>query len=185
MNNNKNKILIIIVSIVLGLVLLIGGTYAIYTWAVQMDIDGEGHCFDVVYLKGKDIGSNEENKTLMVGKNYYDGLSTTVEVKLSDSCGIENGNGTLYLTTDTTTGSDLLSSNALKYQVIDGNTISSSGTINTTGKIEIANDINITKNDKAITVFVWIDGSYVTEDNYEEILASTYGGSISLEVESR
>ncbi len=182
---NKKKITITVVFILIGLMTLTGITYAVYTWAVALDIEGIGQCFDVVYLKGRDIGSNEESKTLMIGSNYYDGLSTTVDVKLLDTCSYESGIGTLYLTTDNTTSSELLSSNALKYQVIDGNTISLAGTINTTGKIELSSDITVTKNDKAITVFVWIDGNYVTDDNYEEILTSIYGGSISLEVESR
>lgn len=179
------KNIIIIASIILGITLIIGSTYAVYTWGVNLKIKGVGNCFDVVYVKGNDIGSNENKKTLMLGSSYTDGLSTTVEVKVKDNCNTIKGKGYLYLNTDSTTSSDLLTSGALKYQVIDGNNISSSGTITTTGKLKILDGFDITRNDKALIIYVWIDGEYVTNDNYTNIIASTYSGSVSMEVESR
>lgn len=182
----KKKILIIIAIVLLGTISITGITYAVYTWGLEFDITGQvSGCFDIVYKKGRDIGSNENSKELLTGGMYYDGLSTTVEAKLIDTCDAEKATGILYLNVDSSTSSGLLNSNALKYQVIDGNNLSSSGTLNTVGNIEIANDISITKKDKAITVFVWIDRSLITDDNYEQILSSNFNGSISFGAESR
>lgn len=179
------KNILIVLSVILGITLIIGTTYAIYTWGVESKIKGVGNCFDVVYVKGNDIGSNENKKTLMVGRNFYDGLSTTTEVRIKDSCNITNGKGYLYLNTDSTTNLTLLNSGALKYQVIEGNNISSSGTITNSGKLKILDNFDVNKNAKVITIYVWIDGQYVTDDNYESIISSSYSGNISMEVESR
>ena len=175
----------LIISITALSMIIVGVTYAWYTWAIQFDISGTAQCFDVEYVKGRDIGSNENRKTLILGNNYYDGLSSTVEVKLKDTCEIENGKGILYLNTENTTSSVLLTGNILKYQVINGNNLVTSGVINSTGRTIIYDDFDITKEETNLIIFVWLDGNLVTEDNYGEVIAATYSGNISLEVESR
>ena len=79
----------------------------------------------------------------------------------------------------------LLENDVLKYQVMEGNTFTASGTIKNTGRIAIYEDFDITTVEKSLTVVVWLDGEPINVDNQEEILSSTYKGSIGLEVESR
>lgn len=178
----KKKLIIAIIGIS---TLVLGTTYAWFTWDISLDIEGTTECFEVNYVKGKDIGSNENKKTLMLGKNYFDGLSTTVQVNLKDTCDITSGTGTLYLNTETSTSEELLKSNALKYNVMQGNEPVATGTINSTGKNIIYGDFDITTTISSITIYVWIDSALITENNYEKILSSTYYGNISLDVESR
>ena len=83
------------------------------------------------------------------------------------------------------TSSALLTSGALKYQVIVNGIVSSvKGTITSTGKIAIYSDIPITTNPSNISVAVWLDSSMINENNMEAILSSNYKGSISMKVES-
>ena len=178
----KKKIIIAIIAIS---ALIIGTTYAWFSWAVEFRISENTECFDIDYKKGKDIGSNENKKTLMLGSSHYDGLSTTVEVKTKDACNINSAKGTLYLNTEESTSKAILESNTLKYQVIYENDLVSSGTINQIGKNKIYEEFNITNESKTLTVYVWIDGSLLTDDIAEAVLSSTYYGNISLDVESR
>lgn len=178
----KKKIIITIIAIS---TLIIGTTYAWFSWAIEFRISETSECFDIDYTKGKDIGSNENKKTLILGNSHYDGLSTTVQVKTKDTCDINVGKGTLYLNTEETTSKAILESNTLKYQVVNGNNLTTSGTINQTGKTIIYEDFDITNDSTILTIYVWIDASLLTDDIAEEVLASTYYGNISLDVESR
>lgn len=178
---NKKKL---ILGIILGIILLGGTTYAIYTWAASVVINGTAECFNVNYIKGQDIGSDSNSRTLMISDDYTGGLFASVIVSIESSCTID-GVGTLYLNTDTTTSSILLTSGALKYQVIENSlTKPVSGTITSTGKVAIYENIEVTNNPKQLSVSVWLDSSMITDSNRDEILSSVYKGSISMKVES-
>ena len=49
---------------------------------------------------------------------------------------------------------------------------------------EIYKDIPITTTVKTITVYIWLDGNLVTEQNQNEILSSVYKGHISMDIKS-
>lgn len=179
---NKKKL---ILGIILGIILLGGTTYAIYTWIGKTIISGDAECFSVNYVKGRDIGSNENSQTLKLGDNFNDGLSSTVEVGLNSNCTITIGSGTLYLDVDDSTSDILLTSGALKYQVIDGNTFITNGTLTSKGRNIIYEDFKVTDINKAIIVIVWLDSNMVTDSNRDEILSSSFSGKINVKVESR
>ena len=182
--SGKKKVIVPIVFVMLLIILISGTTYAIYTWATKEIIDGSTECFKVNYIKGQDIGSENEHKVLMPSADYTEGLYATVIVSMNSSC-ISNGTGTLYLNTDATTSNILLSSGALKYQVIENSlTLGSSGTISSTGQLTIKENFEVTTTPKQYTVIVWLDGSIITDDNASQILSSTYKGSISMKIES-
>lgn len=179
---NKKKL---ILGIILGIILISGTTYAIYTWAASLMVEGRTECFRVNYIKGQDIGSDSESKILMMSNDYTGGLYSSVVVNIDSKCTIDNGIGTLYLNTDTITSSILLTSGALKYQVIENSlTKPASGTITSTGKVAIYDNIEVTNNPKQLSVSVWLDSSMITDSNRDEILSSVYKGSISMKVES-
>ena len=181
----KKKVIysIIIVSVII--ILSVAVTYAVYTFSGSVNISGTSECFDVNYVKGQDIGSDSNPANFVLASTYTEGLSSVIKVNLKDTCTISNGTGTLYLNTDTSvTSSTLLSGKLLKYQVLDGTTSVGSGVVSSAENIEIYKDIPITTTVKTITVYIWLDGNLVTEQNQNEILSSVYKGHISMDIKS-
>ena len=181
----KKKVIysIIIVSVII--ILSVAVTYAVYTFSGSVNISGTSECFDVNYVKGQDIGSDSNPANFSLASTYTEGLSSVIKVNLKDTCTITNGTGTLYLNTDTSvTSSTILSGKVLKYQVLDGTTPVGSGIVSSAESIEIYKDIPITTTVKTITVYIWLDGNLVTEQNQNEILSSVYKGHISMDIKS-
>lgn len=183
--HKKAKILGTIFGI-LGFILLICGiTYAIYTWATidteNKVIEANSTCFNVIYTKGNNIGSNEQLAVLNIGNSYKDGLSTTVKLKMDSNCKT-TGKGTIYL--NTTKISDILQ-NTLNYEVRYGSSSVAKGTIPGIGTIPIYENFDINTSEKSITVYVWLSGENLDENNIEEILKAEYKGNITASVESR
>ena len=181
----KKKVIysIIIVSVII--ILSVAVTYAVYTFSGVVNISGTSECFEVNYVKGQDIGSDSNPANFVLASTYTEGLSSVIKVNLKDTCTITNGTGTLYLNTDTSvTSSTLLSGKLLKYQVLDGTTPVGNGIVSSAENIEIYKDIPITTTVKTITVYIWLDGNLVTEQNQSEILSSVYKGHISMDIKS-
>ena len=55
---------------------------------------------------------------------------------------------------------------------------------NGTGNLPIYNNIEINNQVKELTVYIWIDGSLVNNDNSNDILSSVYKENISMSIES-
>lgn len=180
----KKKVIysIIIVSVII--ILSVAVTYAVYTFSGVVNISGTSECFDVNYVKGQDIGSDSNPANFSLASTYTEGLSSVIKVNLKDTCTISNGTGTLYLNTDSTTSNILLTSNVLKYQVLEGTNEVASGIVSSTGNLPIYNNIEINNQVKELTVYIWIDGSLVNNDNSNDILSSVYKGNISMSIES-
>lgn len=179
----KKKFMIILMLIV---VIIMGITLAVYTYATYDEtIDAESNCFSIVYTKGQDIGSNENLKKLNIGITYTDGLSTTVKIKTDSSCNNTKGIGVLYLITSEETSDYLIDNNLLNYYVMEGSTNVSSGVVTNKGESIIYENFDITTTEKSITVYIWISGENITEDNLSEVIKTTYKGSISISAESR
>ena len=70
-------------------------------------------------------------------------------------------------------------SSVIKVNLKDTCTIS-----NGTGNLPIYNNIEINNEVKQLTVYIWIDGSLVNNDNSNDILSSVYKGNISMSIES-
>ena len=180
----KKKVIysIIIVSVII--ILSVAVTYAVYTFSGVVNISGTSECFDVNYVKGQDIGSDSNPANFSLASTYTEGLSSVIKVNLKDTCTISNGTGTLYLNTDSTTSNILLTSNVLKYQVLEGTNEVASGIVSSTGNLPIYNNIEINNQVKELTAYIWIDGSLVNNDNSNDILSSVYKGNISMSIES-
>ena len=182
---NKYKLYMIFSMVVLAITIIVSTTYTWLSWSGSVNITGTGECFDVNYVKGQDIGSDSNPANFVLASTYTEGLSSVIKVNLKDTCTITNGTGTLYLNTDTSvTSSTLLSGKLLKYQVLDGTTPVGSGIVSSAESIEIYKDIPITTTVKTITVYIWLDGNLVTEQNQNEILSSVYKGHISMDIKS-
>ena len=70
-------------------------------------------------------------------------------------------------------------SSVIKVNLKDTYTIS-----NGTGNLPIYNNIEINNEVKQLTVYIWLDGNLVTEQNQNEILSSVYKGHISMDIKS-
>ena len=181
----KKKVIYSIITVSVIIILSVAVTYAVYTFSGSVNISGTSECFDVNYVKGQDIGSDSNPANFVLASTYTEGLSSVIKVNLKDTCTITNGTGTLYLNTDTSvTSSTILSGKVLKYQVLDGTTPVGSGIVSSAESIEIYKDIPITTTVKTITVYIWLDGNLVTEQNQNEILSSVYKGHISMDIKS-
>ena len=180
----NKKLLYSLLIVLLIVIVSVSITYAWLSWSSSVNIGGTSECFDVNYVKGQDIGSDSNQANFSLASSYKEGLSSVLKVNLKDTCTITNGTGTLYLNTDSTTSSILLTSGVLKYQVLDGTTEVANGTVTKTGSLAIYKDIAITSTVKELTVYVWLDGSLVNDSNSNDILASVYKGNITMSIES-
>lgn len=187
--NKKYNIYSIVFGILLLITLISGGTLAVYTWQTISEdediIEGKSNCFTINYVKGNDIGSNENVEKLTLGSKYTDGLSTTIKIGIAAKCEGITGIGTLYLNTEDDTSDYLIDNKLLNYQVVLGTTKVKSGVINTKNSIPIYEDFTINNTEKSLTVYVWINGANVTEDNLDFVLNSVYKGNITATAESR
>lgn len=177
---------IFILLLLLGsITLVLGITYAYYTFSINLNTDLTSECFDITYAKGQDIGSNENSRTLYIGDNFRRGLSSTMNIKVNGSCGIaSSGKGYLYLNTDSSTRDELIQSGALCYTILEGLSVIKSDVVTSKEKLLIY-DFDVTTTNREITVYVWIDSSKVTNDNVNKIINSNYKGYISVRAESR
>ncbi len=180
----NKKLLYSILTVLLIAIVSVGVTYAWLSWSSSVNIGGTSECFDVNYVKGQDIGSDSNPANFSLASTYTEGLSSVIKVNLKDTCTISNGTGTLYLNTDTTTSSILLTSGVLKYQVLEGTNEVANGTVSSTGNLPIYNNIEINNEVKQLTVYVWLDGSLVNDSNSSDILSSVYKGNITMSIES-
>ena len=180
----NKKLLYSILTVLLIAIVSVSVTYAWLSWSSSVNIGGTSECFDVNYVKGQDIGSDSNPANFSLASTYTEGLSSVIKVNLKDTCTISNGTGTLYLNTDTTTSSILLTSGVLKYQVLEGTNEVANGIVSSTGNLPIYNNIEINNEVKQLTVYVWLDGSLVNDSNSSDILSSIYKGNITMSIES-
>ena len=180
----NKKLLYSVLTVLLIAIVSVGITYAWLSWSGVVNISGTSECFDVNYVKGQDIGSDSNPANFSLASTYTEGLSSVIKVNLKDTCTISNGTGTLYLNTDTTTSSILLTSGVLKYQVLEGTNEVANGTVSSTGNLPIYNNIEINNEVKQLTVYIWLDGSLVNDSNSNDILSSIYKGNITMSIES-
>ena len=70
--------------------------------------------------------------------------------------------------------------------MLDGSTPveGGSGIVSSAEQTPIYSNIPITTTEKTIKVYIWIDGSLVTNDNVNDILSSVYKGNITMSIES-
>ena len=168
--NNKKKLWGTILGVVAFIALIAGVTYAWFTWASENTIiNGQSGCFNIVYDKGTDVSG-----TLTPSATYEGGVSATVKINISNACDI-TGEATISLNTEETTTLDL-AAGAVKYAVYQGASEVSTGTISSTGDLELAT-VTLTRAATATTeytVYVWIDGA-LSDNSYT---GKTYSGYI-------
>ena len=178
---NKAKLIGAIFGVILFIALIGSFTYAWVTWqSDNINTSGTSDCFDIDYGVSKEIGSSSTKESLEMVNNYTEGLSAKVSLALKSNCKNVSGLATLYLNTNSASSSIL--KGALKYTVFKGEIVVSEGSINTSEKITLLDNIEV--NDTTpitYTVYVWLNGEEV-DNSYANL---SYYGYISAEAESR
>ena len=195
----KQKILIVL-GVTLFILIGTGITYAALTWATNpINIGLTSGCFEIDYTPGGAINNaNVEvmNESTLINNNKFtitDGIALTyANIGIKSTCTIE-GYGSLYLNVTSlssafTTGS---SKESLKYAILNNTSSSTNltvaglkgqsfdiiktGTITSTGTINILNkQLSNTSQYKYLIVF-YIDGSKIGND----VVGASFAGNIS------
>ena len=169
---NKAKLIGAIFGVILFIALIGSFTYAWVTWqSDNINTSGTSDCFDI---------DSSTKESLEMVNNYTEGLSAKVSLALKSNCKNVSGLATLYLNTNSASSSIL--QGALKYTVVKGEIVVSEGSINTSEKITLLDNIEV--NDTTpitYTVYVWLNGEEV-DNSYANL---SYYGYISAEAESR
>lgn len=180
----KDKVITSILIVIIILISVVGITYAFITWSSEkINTSGTSECFEILYAKGTDIGSDQSVKTLMPSNDYTGGLSTTVKIGFSNACTNVSGKGKIKLNTLDTTSTNLFREGLLNYVVFKNGTKLTEGNIRNNNPIII--DIGTLKKVSSIssadsyTVYVWLNNALVSNDDY----LSSYNGNIFAEVE--
>lgn len=180
----KSKVTTSILIVVIIVISVIGITFAYITWTSgKINTTGNSECFNVLYAKGTDIGSDQNTATLMPSNDYTGGLSSTVKMGFSSTCTNVNGTGIIKLNTLSTTSSNLYRTGLLNYVVLKNGAKISEGNITKAGTTNI--NVGTLKKTSSIssadsyTVYVWISNDLVqNEDAF-----SSYYGNITASVE--
>lgn len=177
----KKENIVTTVLIITIIALVAGISFAWYIWTSEkFNNTGGSECFDILYVKGQDIGSDQNRAVLMPSDTYSGGLSSTVKINMKNTCTTINARGKIYLNTLDTTSSNLYREGLLNYQVLkNGTETSIRGSILSSGEIEL--DIGLLSKKSvatdSYTIYIWIDNNLVENADAN----SVYYGNIRAE----
>lgn len=178
----KKENIFTVLFVVVIIVLIAGITYAWITWTSDAaNYQGSSDCFNVLYEKGNDIGSDQNNAVLFASDTYEGGLSSTFKINFSNACTNVDAKGKIYLNTLENTSSVLYEEDVLNYQVLrNGEVTDLKGIIISSGDTII--DLGVlSKSDSAndnYTIYVWIDNNKLQNKH----AFASYYGKINVEV---
>ena len=166
---DKSK-LFMIIGITLFVMALLGSAYAYYRFVllnINVNTITRGLDYYIVYNKGTDITSAVLNPS----DDYTGGNSIDVTLYKKDNT--YDIYGHIYLDI-TQIGDNLKNSRALRYTVLDGDTIISEGNLkNATGSVCLASNIVLGTTIKNYTIYLWFDGnSYNGDESNDTIKAN-------------
>ena len=165
---DKSK-LFMIIGITIFVVALLGSAYAYYRFVllnINVNTITRGLDYYIVYNKGTDITSAVLNPS----DDYTGGNSIDVTLYKKDNT--YDIYGHIYLDI-TQIGDNLKNSRALRYTVLDGDTIISEGNLKSaTGSVCLASNIVLGTTNKNYTIYLWFDGnSYSGDESNDTIKA--------------
>ena len=166
---DKSK-LFMIIGITIFVIALLGSAYAYYRFVllnINVNTITRGLDYYIVYNKGTDITSAVLNPS----DDYTGGNSIDVTLYKKDNT--YDIYGHIYLDI-TQIGDNLKNSSALRYIVLDGDTIISEGNLkNATGSVCLASNIVLGTTNKNYTIYLWFDGnSYSGDESNDTIKAN-------------
>ena len=150
---DKSK-LFMIIGITIFVIALLGSAYAYYRFVllnINVNTITRGLDYYIVYNKGTDITSAVLNPS----DDYTGGNSIDVTLYKKDNT--YDIYGHIYLDI-TQIGDNLKNSSALRYTVLDGDTIISEGNLKSaTGSVCLASNIVLGTTNKNYTIYLWFD----------------------------
>lgn len=192
------KIMGIVIGIFLFAILMIGVTYAWFTWSSSnINITGSSNCFNIDYTKGPTINNESVvlfDESQIISNNQItikEGMALTgVSAAINSNCTI-SGNLAINLNV-TAINNAYISGNsvgAFKYVVasydpstystittsaLNGKkfTILKTGSINSTSSIVLVNEA-LSNTKKGYLVIFYVDGNLVNNDAAESIFSAT------------
>ena len=175
----KTKLTFLILLLV---IIALGTTYAILTWASSnTSIAGNTKCFKVDYIKGQDInfGSITSGTGLVAQTSFNkdEAVSTTLTISRNADCDI-CGTGTIYANI---TASIDLSKGGLSYKVYKDNEELKTGSITKTGVNTLYDNFDIKyTTTNTYTIYFYLDANKI-DNNY---LKTNFTGKIYAEAKS-
>ena len=167
----KKDKLFMIISISLLVICIIGSTYALYRGILSknLGVNTTTHGLDyyINYVKGSDITS----ATLNPSTDYTGGSSSDIEFWKKDNT--YDIYGKIELTINTI-GTNLSSSSALKYSVVNNNEVLSSGSLQGTtagSKVTVLENLYLETTRQIYTVYIWLDNNEELGDISNESLS--------------
>lgn len=168
---------ILLSGLVIGVICMIAGvTYAWLSANYRYDVGDTTGCFEIFYIKGNNIGSDQNKATLMPSTSYTGGLSSTVKMGTNNRCKT-TGTGKIYLNTLSTTSSNLYREGLLNYQILkNGIETNLKGSITGPGSIEIdlgsLSKVASVNDAPSYQIYVWVDYNLVEN---EDAFSNYYG----------
>ena len=148
---DRKKTIIVFFSLVFLFVITgLGVTYAFYTVGVSgTNIAGEANCYNINYTKGQDIDGE-----LVMGEDYTSGQYVEVVMSADPDCA--KMLGTLFLDTNQSSTMDY-TDQALKYAVVQGSNVVSSGVVTGEENQIIYNNFEVKTTATTYRVYIWLD----------------------------
>ena len=163
---DKSK-LFMIIGITIFVIALLGRAFAYYRFVllnININTITRGLDYYIVYNKGTDITSAVLNPS----DDYTGGNSIDVTLYKKDNT--YDIYGHIYLDI-TEIGDNLKNSRALRYTVLDGDTIISEGNLKyATGSVCLASNILLGTTNKNYTIYLWFDGNSYSGDESNDII---------------
>ena len=169
---SKVRIVSITYLIVMYAVIIMTSTYAYKEFSSEREgLTGQGGCFNVDYF-GREITS----LNILTSENYKNGAKTSVVLSKNSSCKLYSL-ANIYLHTNNSTTAPISTITALKYKVLDGETIIAEGTVTEKNSDKLLKTVPLTENPTNYYIYLYID-SELSEGNYND---TTYSGYIYAE----
>lgn len=162
MDRDKKTVVLLIILVVALIVITVRITYSLFEVSKTNNSISGSSCFDILYTKGQNIDGE-----ISAGTDYSSGFNTDIKFGLRSTCNNVIGVGTIYLTTKSISTMDF-TDNALRYTVLVGNTVVSTGAVNGTENQVIYDNINVVNSQVTYKVYIWLDESLENQTNYND-----------------
>lgn len=166
----KMQYIKLVFLIILLITLTLGGTYAFLNAQISNNTTtGQAGCFQVSY-SGQVINSSNLSAT----NNYLEGAKTEVTLKKDASCQIYTTSD-IYIYTNSEGTTAPISDGALKYKVLQGDTVKSEGTITQKGaQTLLLSNISLSTTATTYKIYIWVDSNVTTDRAYDKTKYSGY-----------
>ena len=197
---NKRKVIGTIIGVIVFGALVVGATFAWFSYGITFNnatYNFTSRNFSIVYNHGSDItGANIYGETPTIN-DFTGPTDGRVDITASTVANSLNGTMEIYLFINSSAPSQILTSGAVEYAIVEEGsnyTISTTpykgniqtGTLtyieNQGYKKELATNLIVTSTPRIYHVYIWIDGELIDETFPNETSFSGYIGATAVQV---